>query len=557
MKQDKDILRFSDQMFEAFSITSKTSYIFVCNLWTDVSRWSKNAVEYFGLPGEFMEGAGKIWESHIHPEDREAYRKDIDDVFAGKKDSHNIEYRAKDRDGNYVVCSCHGVIIKDENGNASYFAGTITNHGIIDSIDSTTNLYNLYEFLRNIRKYKENKVKYRVLMLGFSHFSDINDVYGYNFGNDVMRQFAIRVGKMLQRRGTLYRMDGTRFAICTTEMTFEEIGKLYSDIQMMAKSGIEIRDACISLSICGGVVLVEDASINEHVIHTAARYALDSSKKEKYGELVVVHNDELHYKDPKRTVKLLDVLRNCVLDNCKGFYMCYQPVVSKKTGKLTGMESLLRWRGEPYGDVSPEVFISWLEKDNVFFELGNWILKQSLTDGKEFLKDHPDLTLNVNLSYAQLERSEFRNSFVSILLVTGFPPDHLCLELTERCRFMDITFLRNEIMFLKGYGVKIALDDFGTGFASLDLLRELDVDCIKIDRSFTKEIEQSKVTQSIVRALTQCASELDIDVCIEGIETEELKDYLKEYPSTSYQGYLFSKPVTKEQFKKLAIYDAS
>lgn len=259
-------------------------------------------------------------------------------------------------------------------------------------------------------------------------------------------------------------------------------------------------------------------------------------------------------KESNKTVKLLSVLRNSILNNCKGFYLVYQPVVSSKTGELVGMETLLRWKGAPYGEIPPGVFIPWLEKDTAFFELGNWILTQALTEGKEFLRDNPNLVLNVNLSYAQLERSEFRNSFLSILLGTGFPPEHLCLELTERCRFLDINVLRNEVIFLKSYGIKIALDDFGTGFASLDLLRELPVDCIKIDRSFVTEIEKSAVTQSIVRALTNCAKELNIDVCVEGIEDEQRMNYMKEYPSTSYQGYLFSRPIPKAKFKELELY---
>lgn len=545
---------FADKMFEAFALTSKNSYIFLCNMWTDVSRWSKNAVEYFGLPGEYMEGAGAIWEQHIHPEDRQKYRDDIDAVFSGKKDRHEIEYRAKDKDGNYVVCSCSGMVINDADGNPAYFAGTITNHGIIDNIDPTTGLYNLYEFLHALRLLRERKRKYKVLLLGISRFSAINDTYGYNFGNEVIKAFSTCLREQLQRTSQLYRMDGTRFAICSLDMSMEKIKALYSRIQEIAKNGLEVRGNHISLTICGGAVNVEDSSISEHAVYTAARYASDTSKKEKYGELIIVHNDELKDKEANKNFKLLGVLRNCVLNDCNGFYLAYQPVVSSENGKLMGMEALLRWKGAPYGEVPPGVFIPWLEKDTVFFELGNWILKQALTEGKEFLKDNPHLTLNINLSYAQLERSEFRNSFVGILLGTGFPPDHLCVELTERCRFLDINFLRNEIIFLKSYGIKIALDDFGTGFASLDLLRELPVDCIKIDRSFVVEIEKSQVTQSIVRALTNCAQELGIDVCVEGIEDQQSMEYMKQYPSTSYQGFYFSRPIPKDKFKELPVY---
>lgn len=545
---------FSDKMFEAFAATSRNSYIFLYNMWTDISRWSKSAVEYFGLPGEYIEGAVTIWAQRIHPEDRKKYHEEMEAIFNGKKKKHDIEYRAMDKEGNYVVCTCSGMVIDDEEGNPTFFAGTITNHGIIDNFDAITGLYNLHEFMYMVKDLRERNKKYRVLLLGIGHFSDVNDMYGYDFGNEVLKTFAAFLREQIQQSGIVYRMDGTRFALCTTELSLEQIKEKYLKIQKLAKSSLIVHGIHIPLAICAGVVDVEDIGISEQAVYTAARYALDTSKKERYGELIVVHNDELNDKECSKTVKLLSVLRNSVLNNCKGFYLVYQPVVSSKTGELVGMETLLRWKGAPYGEVPPGVFIPWLEKDTAFFELGNWILMQALTEGKEFLRDNPKLVLNVNLSYAQLERSEFRNSFLSILLGTGFPPEHLCLELTERCRFLDINVLRNEVNFLKSYGIKIALDDFGTGFASLDLLRELPVDCIKIDRSFVTEIEKSTVTQSIVRALTNCAKELNIDVCVEGIEDEQRMNYMKEYPSTSYQGYLFSRPVPKAKFKELELY---
>lgn len=543
---------FSDQIFEAFAATSNSRYIFLCNMWTDVSRWSKNAVEYFGMPGEYMEDAATIWEEHIHPEDRQSYHEDIDAVFSGKKKNHDMEYRARDKNGNYVMCSCSGVVIDDEEGRPSFFAGTITNHGIIDNVDPTTNLYNLYEFLHALRLLREKQLSSRVLLLGFKHFSDINDVYGYNFGNDVMKVFGTKLRELFRERGKVYRMDGTRFSIITTDIEIEELKEYYQKIQYLGRGGFEVEGTHVTLDTCGGAVIVDDYNTNEHAVHASARYALDSSKNEKHGELVVVYNDGAD--NNKKTIEMINELRNSIVDDCKGFYICYQPVVDAKTGELTGMEALLRWNKEPYGDVSPAIFIPWLEKDTVFFDLGNWVLKTVMQDGMEFMQDHPNLVFNVNISYTQLERSDFRSKIVSMLANTGFPPEQLCLELTERCSFLDMNFLHNEVDFLKSYGIKIALDDFGTGFASLNLLRELEVDCIKIDREFVRQIENNKVDQTIVRAITQCASELQVPVCVEGIENEQLKDFMTNFDVAGYQGYYYSRPVPKEEFKKLQLY---
>ena len=543
---------YFDKIFEAFSVTAKGSYIYLCDMWTDMSRWSKSAVDYFGLPGEYMEDAGTIWAQHIHPEDRRRYQEDIDAVFSGRKKNHELEYRAMDKNGNYVVCTCSGVVIEDEAGNPEFFAGTITNRGTIENIDPTTNLYNLYEFLNALRLLRERGKKYRVLLVGFKHFSDVNDLYGYSFGNEAMKLFVSIMQNDLMDKGKVFRMDGTRFAVLTTELRVDDLKNYYLRLQEKAKNHLTVQENNVSLALCGGLVVVEDCQISEHAIHAAARYALNVSKNERHGELWIVENDDVDKN--KKTVELINVLKSSIIEECSGFYLCYQPVVSPQTGKMTGAEALLRWNREPYGEISPGQFIPWLEKDSAFFDLGNYVLRQAMLDGKEFLKDHPDMNINVNLSYAQLERSEFRNTLVGFLLSTGFPPEHLCLELTERCRLLDMNFLRNEIIFLKSYGIKIALDDFGTGFSSLNLLRELPIDYIKIDRGFVSEIENNKADQSIVKAVMTCARELDIGVCVEGIENERLRDYLQNYSAQGYQGYYYSKPVTKEEFKRLELY---
>lgn len=539
-------------MFGAFATTSKSRYIFLCDMDTGVSRWSQNAVDFFGLPGEYMEDANAIWKMHIHPEDREAYAADIDAVFARKKDRHEMEYRAKDRDGNYVVCTCRGVVIKDDTTNLSYFAGTITNHGIIQNIDATTNLYNLYEFLHALKLIRDQNKSSIVLTFGPKHYSDINSIYGYGYGNRLLRHIASDMLEKVKGKGKIYRMDGTKFAIITTSMSLEEVKMFYDEIQEYAKHDIVLDGNNHILDVCGGVVVDDNPAIDAHTIYACARYAIESSKNEKHSELVIFNNDNAS--DNKKTIELINMLRSCVLGGCDGFYMCYQPVVSADNERLTGMEALVRWNKAPFGEISPAVFIPLLESDAVFAELGNWILKQAFIEGRAILEEHPDFIMNVNLSYTQLERKDFRTMLINLLETTGFPPQNLCLELTERCRLLDMNFLRNEVYFLKSQGIKIALDDFGTGFSSLTLLRELPVDCIKIDRGFVTEIEKNAIDQSIVKAVTNCARELSIRVCVEGIENEQMKEYMRKFPSSTYQGYYYSRPVRIEEFKRLTLY---
>ncbi|MCR5452538.1 MAG: PAS domain-containing protein, partial [Lachnospiraceae bacterium] len=143
-----------DKLFRAFSITSEGSYVYVTDLKTGLSRWAKEAVEYFDLSGEYMSDAGEQWAELVHPDDREMYDKDIGEVFSGQKDSHDLQYRASSRDGSYVVVACHGVIITDVDDNPDFFAGAIVNYGIQNSRDSVTGLKNLYGFFNDLKNHR-------------------------------------------------------------------------------------------------------------------------------------------------------------------------------------------------------------------------------------------------------------------------------------------------------------------------------------------------------------------------------------------------------------------
>ena len=221
---------------------------------------------------------------------------------------------------------------------------------------------------------------------------------------------------------------------------------------------------------------------------------------------------------------------------------------------MLGGEALVRWEMEPYGNVPPNKFIAWLENDPLFYDLSLWIFRNAMKTWKEkVLVCNPSLILNINVSYIQIDKQCFRNDLLNILDEIDCPSNNLCLELTERCRFMDLEFLRNEIIFLKSHGIRVALDDFGTGFSAMELLINLPIDTIKIDRSFVLDIENKKEKQHVVKALLECARNLGVRSTVEGIETNSMRDVLREYGASTLQGYLYSKPVKIEDFVKLKL----
>jgi PAS domain S-box-containing protein len=539
------------KIFEAFAESSTGKYVFMRDMKTGVSRWSKSCVESFGLADEYMTDSENSWESLIHPEDRERYHQSINDLLSGKTDKHNLVYRIKDRTGEYVVCTCKGKIVYDEGGEPLYFAGTIDNHGVENEFDPVTNLYTKKRLLDRLRSNKESPDSYCILFIGMCNFAEINNIYGYDLGNRILRNFA---DKLMEYSSVceIFHAGGTKYAVVSKELDLDGIKEIYDALKEFAKNDIFIEKNRVAINIAGACALIDNHRVDEHSIFYNGMMCLDDSINLRHGEIVVFSGNTVGENHERLAV--ISAIRNSINNGCEGFYLCFQPIVSSGNDKLVGAEALVRWDMLPFGNVPPGEFIPWIENDPFFYDLSNWILKTALISVKEkVLPKHPDFVLSVNISYMQLERSAFRNDLLKLIEETGYPTKNLCLELTERCRLLNKEVLRNEVIFIKSQGIKVALDDFGTGFSAMDLLLYLPVDGIKIDRSFVYDIEEKNRSRFVVEAVIKCAEDLGLTSTIEGIESDSMKKILKKYGATSFQGYLYSKPVVIDEFVNLPL----
>ena len=545
---DGAIAKLFPEIFDAFSYTAAGKYVYICNMENDFSYWSPEAVDFFGLPSSWMYHAGDIWTEHIDPADREAYVANINDLFEGRIDTHDIIYRARAKNGEYVTCACKGVVIKNEEGAPKYFAGTIINYENSDAIDSITGLYSRNHLLNQMEDARKQEKPYYLLIFGVRNFFDVNTSYGYHFGNKVLKAMA-EFGQSIRKDTVLFRPEGTKgIAIIGKENhDVESIKRAYDMLREYYHSSLEVEGIHVSIDICGGLMLVDDFSVDANTVYNNALFALDHAKRDGCKELLMV--DRSLFSGNQKHLRILKEIRKSIDDNFRGFYLCYQPIVDAKSEQVTGMESLLRWKSEEYGVVPPNEFIPWLERDPLFFELGNWILHQAMHDTKQILEMNPNFVVNVNLAYPQLQRAEFKSVLSKIISDEQFPADNLKLELTERCRMLDTDMLFDDMSYFKEEGMQTALDDFGTGYAALNLLTELPVDQIKIDKSFIDDIETDRAKQSLLRAVTECANELGKTVCVEGVETDSMAKYLRTRFRTNYfQGYYYSRPVPIEDF---------
>ena len=188
------------------------------------------------------------------------------------------------------------------------------------------------------------------------------------------------------------------------------------------------------------------------------------------------------------------------------------------------MEALLRWYGDDCGEIFPGTFIEWLEKDPVFFDLGNWILRRALEDVKKIISIIPDFIVNINLAYPQLGRDDFEENLKRIVDESCVNPKNIRLELTERCKLLDEKLLIKKMYYIQSLGIQTSLDDFGTGYSAINLLFDLPSNQIKIDRFFIQNIQNEESKSIMLKAIIDCARKNGAHVCVEGIETKEMAD---------------------------------
>lgn len=536
-----------DSYFEACSVLADGAYAYVCDLKCDYSRWSKEAIEYFGLPGEYMEGAGDIWLEYVHPDDRTMYKDAIAAIFEGRSSEHNLQYRAKSRAGNYVKCLCRGVVFFGEDNSPEYFGGIIKNNDISDYADNITNLRSLYGFMEDMKRAVWNKKSFQVMQIGIDNFSHLNDIFGYTFGNRVLQEFTNMVELEAHGMGCWYRMDGTKFSIVCENSSSNNLQRLYNQIKHNVVQDFVVDGKRVVLSLVAAAIDVDNSTdISVDTVYSCLRFAHYEAVRRHNGELYIL-NEQVS--DEKRfAIERLNVIRNSIIDNCNGFFLCYQPIVDAKSERLEGAEALIRWKSDQYGVVPPVQFVDVLEHDNLFPDLGCWILRTAMRDVKKIMKHHPDFVVNVNLSYTQIKKKDFVEDVLQILKEENFPPQNLCLEITERCKLLNVGLLKKVFTELREAGVGVALDDFGTGFNSIGVLRELPVSIVKIDRSFVMHVKDSMSDRNTVRFISDLATAFSASVCAEGIETLDTRQCLLEFNVKHLQGYYYSKPLEIEKF---------
>ena len=243
-------------------------------------------------------------------------------------------------------------------------------------------------------------------------------------------------------------------------------------------------------------------------------------------------------------------MRSSVAAGCKEFEVYIQPIVDTATERCIGGEALVRWNSDKLGFLMPGEFIPLAEHMGLITPIGEHVLKHSCMLSKKWSDMGINIRINVNLSVIQLLANNIVEVISNVLEESKINPDNLVLEVTESLAINDMNRMKNIIKEIKKLGVKIALDDFGTGYSSLNYIKQMDLDIIKVDRTFIKDINEDDYAQAFVKLIAELSQKLEVQVCVEGVEEKSQLDTLKKLNISMIQGFYYGKPMKVEQFEE-------
>ena len=536
------------EMISRISKLSQDSYLMVTDMQHNLTFVPESTAEFLGIPSGWCEDGYKIvLEKSVHPYDCPEYTEEMKKRLRGINLENDL-YIRMGKDKKYVMTQ----IITDmilEQGKNRYFIVLLRNQNVIPEIDPLTDLYGQVKFEKDIVDYIQQGRKVAVLEIEIDHMNDINILYGTNYSDRIQKVLAYRFIYMMDADKAVYRMGNSNYAFILRDASREEAAAFLEKIRARLEESVVLENNHFDLKIYASGIILDHYEGEISTVQSKLEYVLGKMRTRRdhklmfFNDLVQINGDV--------DLDLMKIIHQSVLNQCDGFYVEYQPVVHAQTGEIAGAEALVRWKKEPYGIVPPGMFIDWLESNPCMYDLGNFVLKQALTDAVEFRKSNPDFFINVNMSAKQLERKTFCGVVMALLKETGFPAGQLCLELTERCRSMPVSVMEDKLLYLKQHGVRLAMDDYGTGSASSRVLLQTPMDEIKIDMSFIRGITDNQTKQALVRSMVDFANKADLKSCLEGVEDEKLQNYLRSFGATWFQGYYYSRPVQAAAMQKL------
>lgn len=416
--------------------------------------------------------------------------------------------------------------------------------------DSLTNLPNrrsfMYQLRNEVMDRKLSRSKLAVLVIDLDNFKQINDQWGHDAGDLVLREAARRIRTVIRPTDLAARFGGDEFVVLLKDIQDEQVAiSVVERIVTQIQKPINISGQDYVLTCSVGVAKYPDhGETSEDLLKSAdtALYYVKERGKNDY----MVFDQHMEHQSLERRI-LENALRQGIQE--QQFYLEYQPKVNMSTNEVIGMEALIRWRHPELGVIPPGKFIPLAEETGLIVPLGEWVLRESCRQTSEWQdKGNPHLILSVNVSVHQLEDPHFVDKVKTILDETGLDPSWLELEITESV-LANIKSTVSVLKEIQQLGIQVSVDDFGTGYSSLSYIKELPINTIKIDQSFVKDIHTNKESKEIAKAIINIANSIGLNVIAEGVELKEHVEELSKDGLILGQGYYYSKPLQVQAFE--------
>ncbi len=556
-KRMEQALRESEERYRLISRVS-TDLLYSCTQTADgeltVDWATSSADQVFGYSlDEIM--AKRNWRAFVHEDDQPEFDRNIAFLTPGQNSECELRILAKEgavhyiraytlamepgageRGGNRLYGACQDIT---ERRHAEARIEFLAHHDVLTGLPNRVLLRDRFE--QTLARTQRSQSLVALLFLDLDNFKRVNDTLGHVAGDQLLLEVVKRLTHCTRDSDTISRQGGDEFILLLNEIPdIETVERIAADILRLLAEPVEINGHAINASCSIGVaVYPQDGSDFDGLLQKAdtAMYNAKDAGRDTYRFF-----DDGMNRQASEHLLLQNRLHQAL--NRAELQLHYQPQMDTDSGKVTGVEALLRWYNPELGDVSPARFIPVAEDSGLIVPIGAWVIEQACRQAQLWrLAGLPDITMSVNLSALQFRRAGLIETVAGALSRTALPPHLLELELTESILLQDVENTLDTVRQLKALGVRLAIDDFGTGYSSLSYLKRFAVDRLKIDQSFVRDIHTDPDDAAIVSAIIQLAHSLRLGIIAEGVETAEQLAFLREAGCSKVQGYLFSQPL--------------
>jgi len=409
------------------------------------------------------------------------------------------------------------------------------NYDPLTSLPNRTFFYNRLE--QEIKNSNITNKPLAVFFLDLDRFKIINDTFGHPMGDKLLIEAGRRIADIVQDEETVARLGGDEFTVILANLNdLNRIGLVADKIIASLNQPFQIENNLVYISASIGITLYPDDALTvDDLLRNAdqAMYFAKDSGRSRY-----FYFTQQMQRSSMERFNLTNDLREALAQNQLEVY--YQPIVYLPTQKIQKAEALLRWQHPERGMVSPNIFIPLAEETGLINEIGNWVFHQAVQHAQLFQQHDPDFQVSVNMSPIQFKA---QNDWTSVISEVYFSSCNLVIEITEGLLMEDDKQIIEQLLNFRTAGIQVAIDDFGTGYASLSYLKKFDIDYLKIDQSFIRDLSPNSSDMALSEAIIIMAHKLGLKVIAEGVETEQQRNLLYSAGCDFVQGNLFSQPL--------------